>query len=171
MTPNPPTGLARLGESRALWIAFVLTLLITAAFPAAAQMWSLSFVDAISDPGEVRALLATMSADQRFAHAVITATLDVAYPLAYGALFIGSAYAFYGRFGWMLALPFVVLIATDLLEGVVQVLALLEMVDWIDAKAILTPLKFLLFLLGVGVMVLGWIIWLVGRFTGSASKA
>jgi len=61
-----------------------------------------------------------MSVDERIVHAWVTATLDVAYPLAYGALFIGSAFKFYNNFGWLIAYPFFVLISTDLLEGFVQ---------------------------------------------------
>ena len=56
---------------------------------------------------------------------------------------------------------------TDLLEGVVQVLALTDVTDWVDAKAILTPLKTILFLLGLVTTIIGWVIWLVGRLRGS----
>ena len=158
-----------LGDSRTLWIAFVLSLAITAAFPAIAQALELAYLDAISDPQEARTLIASLSMEQRIAHAWVTATVDVAYPLAYGAFFIGSAYAFYGRFGGLIALPFFVLIPTDLIEGVVQVAALNGWVDWLDAKAILTPLKFLLFLFGVVTTVLGWVLFLVSRLRTTES--
>lgn len=153
-----------LSQPRTLWLTFIAVLIITAAFPMAADIWNLSFLDAMSDPDEVRATIASMSSDQRVAHAWITATLDVLYPLAYGALFVGSAYAFYGRFGWLIALPFFVLVPVDLLEGVVQVLALNGVADWVDAKAVLTPLKTGLFLFGVLITVVGWVIWLFRRF-------
>ena len=135
-----------LAETRSLWIAFVATILITIAFPVTASIWGLSFIDALSDPTEVRQAIAGMTPDQRIVHAWITATLDVAYPLAYGALFVGSAYAFYARVGRFIAIPLLVVVPVDLLEGVVQVLALTDTADWIDAKAILTPLKTVLFL-------------------------
>ena len=97
----------------------------------------------------------------------ITATLDVAYPLVYGAVFAGSGYKFYGKWGWLVAAPVFVLVPTDLIEGVVQVLALVTDIDWVDAKAILTPLKFGLVLVGLATTVLGWVIWLVGRIRGA----
>lgn len=153
-----------LSEPKTLWLSLVVVILITAAFPIAASVWQLSYIDALSDPAQVRESIAAMSTSQRSAHTWITATLDVLYPLAYGALFIGSAYAFYGRFGWLVAIPFFVLVPTDLLEGLVQILALNGLADWVDLKAVLTPLKFLLFLLGVATTVLGWLIWLSRRF-------
>jgi len=47
-------------------------------------------------------------------------------------------------------------------EGIVQVLALTETIDWLDAKAVLTPLKLKLFFLGIATTIGGWAIWLVG---------
>ena len=137
--------------------------MLTFSFQIAVGIWDLTLIDAISDPAESRLVIASMSSDQQIIHAWITATLDVAYPLAYGALFIGSAYKFYSRWGWLIAVPSFVVIPVDLLEGVVQVLALTGMTDWIDAKAFLTPLKTYLFLFGFAATVLGWLIWLVGK--------
>lgn len=156
----------KLAETRSLWIAFVSTILLTIAFPLAASVWGITFIDAISDPAEVRQAISAMSAGQRVVHAWITATLDVAYPLAYGSLFAGSAVAFYGRFGRFIAAPLLVVVPVDLLEGVVQVLALTDVADLIDAKAVLTPLKTVLFLLGFATTVIGWVIWLARRIQG-----
>ena len=153
-----------LAERRSLWVAFVLTILMTFAFTVIASLWGLTFIDGISDPSQVREVIAGMTSDQRVAHAWTTATLDVAYPLAYGALFVGSAYAFYRRFGRYIAMILLVVIPVDLLEGVVQVLALTESADLVDAKAVLTPLKSGLFLLGAVFMLFGWAMWVVNRF-------
>ncbi|MEM7078895.1 MAG: hypothetical protein AAF513_09725 [Pseudomonadota bacterium] len=150
-------------------MTFVATLLLTFAFPPLAQMWQLTLVDALSDPAVVREAIASLSAEQKTAHAWITATVDVAYPLAYGALFIGSALCFFPRAGQILAWVFVVLIGIDLLEGVVQVLALTDTADLIDTKAVLTPLKFILFLVGLIVTVAGWGRWLVKRLASRAA--
>ena len=152
-----------LTRNQTLWIAFIATVLLTLAFQIAVDIWSLTLIDAIADPDETRLAIASMSAEQNVTHAWITATLDVAYPLAYGALFIGSAHKFYGSWGWILAAPVYILVPTDLLEGVVQVLALADVTDWVDAKAVLTPLKTGLFLLGLTTTVVGWVIWLVRR--------
>ena len=99
-----------------------------------------------------------MSEDQRIVHAWITATLDVVYPLAYGALFIGSALKFYNKFGWLIASPFFVLVPMDILEGIIQVLALTGTVDMMDAKAVLTPVKSILFLFGLSTTIIGFIL-------------
>ena len=152
-----------LAERRSLWIAFISTTLITIAFPVATSFLQIPLVDAISDPTEVRQVISDMTPSQRVVHAWITATLDVAYPLAYGALFIGSAYAFYGRFGSYSAFSLLVDVPTDLLEGVVQILALMGSADFLAAKAVLTPLKTILFLLSAASTLFGWLIWTVGR--------
>ena len=152
-----------LAERRSFWIAFISTTLITIAFPVATSFLQIPLVDAISDPTEVRQVISDMTPGQRVVHTWITATLDVAYPLAYGALFIGSAYAFYERFGRYIAFSLLVVVPTDLLEGVVQILALMGFADFLAAKAVLTPLKTILFLMGAATTLFGWLIWTVGR--------
>ncbi len=159
--------LTLLAERRTLWLTFVATILITAAFPMAASIWGISFIDGLSDPAAVRDAIAAMTPEQRVAHAWLTATLDVAYPLAYGALFAGSACAFFARYGRLMALLLLVVVPIDLLEGVVQVLALTDTADLIDTKAVLTPLKTALFLLGLAVTVAGWVVWVLRRFRRS----
>ena len=150
-----------LSENRSLWIAFSATILITITFLVTGSMWGITFLDTISDPSEVRLAISSMSPDQRTVHAWITATLDVAYPLAFGALFIGSAYKFYKSFGRLIALPSFILVPVDLLEGVVQVLALTGTADLVDAKAVLTPLKTILVVFGITATAVGFILWFV----------
>lgn len=152
-----------LAETKSLWVSFVATILITVAFPITASIWGITFIDAMSDPAAVRQAISDMTPNQRVGHAWVTATLDVAYPLAYGALFIGSAYAFYKRFGRYIAIVLLAVVPTDLLEGVIQVLALTNSADFVEAKAVLTPLKTGLFLLGFVTTVCGWLIWSVDR--------
>ena len=139
------------------------TVCLAMAFPVVSSAWELTLVDAIADPAQVRESMAAMTPDQRTAHAWITATLDVAYPLAYGALFAGSACAFFPRVGRYLAMLLIVVIPVDLLEGIVQLLALVDSVDLLEAKALLTPLKFGLAFLGLAITLLGWVSWLTGR--------
>jgi hypothetical protein len=148
-----------------LWILFVSTVLITASFLVVAPMWDLRLLDSISDPDEVRTVLAGMSDTQKSAHAWITATLDVAYPLIYGTFFGAVALHFFPRHQWM-ALPALLVIPVDLLEGIVQVSALLGMADWVDAKAVLTPLKMWLFYAALAVSVAGWALWIYRRVAG-----
>ena len=85
----------------------------------------------------------------------MTATLDVAYPLAYGSFFIGMALRFFGRLGPWLALPCLVLVFTDLTEGLVQVLLLTGHDSLVWIKALVTPLKLALFTFGLILSLVG----------------
>lgn len=156
----------RLAENRVLWLSFTATLLITLAFPVLIRIWDLVLLDGIADPDEARRVIAAMDAQQKMVHAWITATADVAYPLAYGALFVGSARRFFPQIGWLLAVPSMVLVPIDLAEGVVQILALTEVTDWLGAKAFLTSLKQVLFVWGLAVTLCGWIRWSGSRLFG-----
>ena len=153
----------KLAENRILWFSFIVTVLLTIAFQIVVAIWNLTLLDALSDPTAVRNALSSMSSDQKNIHTWVTATLDVAYPLVYGALFVGSAHKFYSRLGWLVALPTFVLVPVDYFEGIVQVFALTGFADWIDVKAYLTPLKTILFLFGILATVVGWIVWLIRR--------
>ncbi len=159
--------LDRLATTTTLWTTFVLTILMTFAFQYLAGVWSLAFLDGMSDPGTVRQAIAAMSAEQRVAHAWITGTLDVAYPLTYAALFAGSAHRFFPAWGGRVAPVFAALIVIDLVEGLVQILALTTAVDWVGAKALLTPVKTWLFLGGALLTIIGWLAWLIRRLRKS----
>jgi len=154
------TYVKRLSETRALWLSFSATILITLAFQLIARQFELVLLDTLTDPDEVRSAIAAMTGKQRELHALVTATLDVAYPAAYGALFIGSAFRFFPSWGFVLSIPAMVCIPVDLTEGVVQVLALVGDTDWVSAKTILTPLKQVLFLTGLLITMAGWVKWL-----------
>jgi hypothetical protein len=151
----------QLREGRVLLVALVATVLLTALFPVVAGHFGLTLLDAVADPAEARALITGLTGEQRQAHAWITGTLDVAYPLAYGALFLGAALRFFPRKGVLLAIPILIGIPADFLEGLVQILALTGQVDWLAAKAVLTPVKGGTFVYGavlalLGVALRGW---------------
>ncbi len=165
------SSLEYLAGTRILWFSFIATIVCTVAFQVIAGHYGLVLLDTLSDPEESRAVIAAMSESQRSLHAWVTGTLDVVYPAVYGALFIGSAYRFYPSIGRFLAAPVVVLILVDLIEGLVQVLGLTGIVDWLDAKAILTPGKILLFYFGLLTTMSGWGIWVVGRIRSYRSSA
>ncbi|MEM6709757.1 MAG: hypothetical protein AAF648_13325 [Pseudomonadota bacterium] len=150
-----------LAQRRSLWIAFVATVLLALTFPQLEAHYDISLVDALSDPTQVRAVIEDMTPEQRRAHVWTTATVDVAYPLAYGSLFVGSVLAFFGRLGRFLAPVLLVVVPVDLVEGVVQILALTNTYDFVDGKAVLTPLKFALAFTGLALTVLGWLVWSV----------
>ena len=140
---------------RALLVALLATLVLTALFPVIAGHFGLTLLDAVADPTEARALVEGLTKEQRQAHAWITGTLDVAYPLAYGALFFGATLRFFPRKGALLAIPILIGVPADFLEGLVQLLALTGQVDWLAAKAVLTPVKGGAFVYGAVMALLG----------------
>jgi hypothetical protein len=145
----------QLKERRVLLVALVATLVLTALFPVVAGHFGLTLLDAVADPTEARALIEGLNSEQRQAHAWITGTLDVAYPLAYGALFLGATLRFFPRKGALLAIPILIGVPADFLEGLVQLLALTGQVDWLAAKALLTPVKGGAFVYGAVMALLG----------------
>ena len=145
----------QLRERRALLVALLATLVLTALFPVVAGHFGLTLLDAIADPTEARALIEGLTSEQRQAHAWITGTLDVAYPLAYGALFLGAMLRFFPRRGPLLAIPVLIGVPADLLEGLVQILALTGQADWLAAKAVLTPVKGGAFVYGAVLALIG----------------
>ncbi len=131
-----------------LWILFTLFILQTIGFAVIMAVWDFQVIDEISDPEKVRHHIAEMSALQKTVHAWTTATLDVAYPLTYGALFAGLAWR---AFQPVFALPAIAVIPTDLAEGFVQVMALTGNSDLVWLKAYLTPAKLVLFFAAIAI--------------------
>lgn len=127
-----------------LLISFVLTVLIGFGF----SVWTADvggiLLDTILSPDEARTLIAGMSAEQRGVHFWVTVLLDSAYPLAYGSFMAGMALRFFGGWGKWLSVPAFLTVIVDFSENTVQAMALKD-VDFLSAKAVLTPLKFGLF--------------------------
>ena len=150
-----------LARTPVIWISFVAMLLIGAGFGLCRPVVGGAFLDMTSDPDAARNIIAAMTGAQRTAHAWVTVLLDTAYPLAYGGFLGGLALRFFGRFGPYAALPALGVVIVDLTENLVQVLALADWADALDAKAWLTPLKFGLFFLAAGIAILALGIGLV----------
>lgn len=147
--------LSFLTQPRTLWVLFALFVVETIAFVAIMQIWGFVIIDEISDPVSVQHHIDAMSATQRTVHAWMTATLDVLYPLTYGALFMGVALRALPRAA---ALPALAVIPTDLTEGAVQVLALTGNSEWVWLKAYITPLKLGLFGLAILIALIALVI-------------
>lgn len=149
----------RLQNPWVLLSLFISTILLTLGFMWISQNWGMTFLDAISSPEQARAHIEALSPEQIRVHIWTTAIVDVLYPLAYGGFFIGVALASYRRFGLLLAIPSILVIPVDIAEGVVQIYALTGMGDWLASKAVLTPLKFLLFYMGFAVAIFAGLRW------------
>jgi hypothetical protein len=143
-----------------LWSNLVLTVLLLLAISLVARHYEITLLDGVSSPTKAREILTKMNAAQRKVHMWITSTLDVAFPLSYGLLFAGSALRFFPEYGFYLALPAVLGVGIDLIEGVIQVLALTSRADFLGLKQYVTPLKLGLFIVGLTIALLGLLRWL-----------
>jgi hypothetical protein len=134
-----------LTQNRTLWVLFFAAICLTAGFSAVMRIWGIQLIDSQWDPARVREIIAGFSPEQRSVHIWTTATMDVAYPFAYGLLFAGLTLKMFGKAGPFLAVPAFAVIPVDLAEGAVQVMGLMGQDSVLDHKAWLTPLKIGLF--------------------------
>ena len=138
-----------LTRPRTIWLAFVLTLILTAIFGLVMHIWNFQIIDEMWNPARVAAHIDLMSPEQRRAHAWLTGTVDVLYPFSYTALFLGMAMKYFPSAGWKLYAPIILTIPFDLTEGLVQILALSGYEAVIPIKAVVTPIKLILFTFGL----------------------
>ena len=101
-------------------------------------------LDLTLDGASARALLQRLTPWQRDVHAHATLIYDGLYPLAYGAFFAGLAMRAGGPAARWVAFVMLAGMVADYAENIVQLLALSGRADWLDAKTVLTPLKFAL---------------------------
>lgn len=107
---------------------------------------------------DAHALLARLTPWQRDVHAHATLLYDGLYPLAYGAFFAGLAVRLGGAKARWIALVMLGGMVADYAENIVQLLALSGRADWLDAKTLLTPIKFAL----TGTAVLATLVLAIG---------
>ena len=147
--------LTYLSQTKTLWMTFWLTMVLTAAFGVVMYVGQFVIIDEMYIAEDIRAHIEAMTPRQRIIHAWMTGTLDVAYPLAYGAFFIGIAIKYFRRFGLWLALPSILVIPTDLIEGFAQIMLLTGHDSFMGLKLIATPAKLVFFLLGLCITIVG----------------
>ncbi len=110
------------------------------------QQYDLHIIDEISDPDQIRAVVAAMTPEQMAAHWRMTLSLDFFYPLAYGAFFAGLALRYFGAAGLWVAVPSMIVVPADLVENTVQLFILSGDQSLIGVKAIATPIKLVSFI-------------------------
>lgn len=147
--------LTYLAQTKTLWMTFWLTVILTAAFGVVMYIGQFGIIDEMYIAEDIRAHIDAMTPRQRIIHAWMTGTLDVAYPLAYGAFFIGIAIKYFRRFGLWLALPSILVIPTDLIEGFAQIMLLTGQESFMGLKVMATPAKLIFFLLGLCITIMG----------------
>jgi len=151
-------------RTNTLWLLFGIIIASLIVFVAVTAYWDFMLIDEISSPTELRALLVEMSAEQRLVHAVLTSTLDVIFPLALGGFLAGIAFRCFENVGKYLAILPIAAIPVDIIEGVIQVLALIEIYDALQFKAVITPTKIILFSLGIIVAIIAGAKCLIYKF-------
>jgi len=125
--------------------------------------WDLVLLDGVSDPATARALLGNMTPAQIRGHLWFTSTLDIIYPVAAAGLFASAALNAFGKYGIYLAIPPLIALPLDLVEGVIQALVLSGTADWLALKAYTTPVKSLGYASGLLVSLAGLAKWLYLR--------
>lgn len=141
-----------------LWALFALMIVAAAGFQIFGPAVGGAYLDLVSEPGEVRALFASLTPDQKTAHFWVTVIIDTAFPLSFGLLFAGMALRFFGKWGKLASLPAFAVLIFDLTENTVQALALAGVADALDTKAWITPLKFGLFWLAATIALIAALI-------------
>lgn len=133
---------------RMLWMTGIAYLCITVLFAVVMAVWDFVLIDEMYISEAILSHIDALSDLQKRVHIITTATLDVAYPLAYGFFQAGMAYRYLGALGKWVAPLSLICIPVDLLEGYTQVMLLAGNTDYIALKTVLTPIKFGLFVPG-----------------------
>jgi len=130
-------------------------LALTIAFGLWIQRFDLHIIDEISDPDQIRSVVAAMTPAQKSAHWWMTLSLDYFYPLAYGSFFAGIAFRYFGKNGLWLAVPALICVPADIVENTIQLFILSGDESLIWLKAIVTPIKLVTFIIGALIALAG----------------
>ena len=133
-------------------------LCLTAAFGVVMWVWDFQIIDEMFNAEQILTHVAALTAEQKQVHIITTATLDVAYPFAYGFFQAGMAWRYLGRWGNWIAPLSLLCMPVDLAEGFAQVMILSDHSQFVALKTVATPVKLALYLPGlVGAVVALWI--------------
>ena len=118
------------------------------------NLLGVKLLDKILTLSESNLVLQSMSDSRRNAHIWITLILDTLFPVVYGLLLIGTTMKLYSNqtLGWIA--PALILVAVDLIENMVHVLALLSHEPVLVFKRFLVPAKWLLTAVAVVIIVI-----------------
>ncbi|MEM8634313.1 MAG: hypothetical protein AAGF33_04985 [Pseudomonadota bacterium] len=115
-------------------------------------------LDMIASRADVLARLDAMDADQKAVHFQMTLLPDTFYPIAYALLLAGLAMRAFPEAGWWLAIPAFAAGGIDIIENIVQLMALQGSVGLVGLKAVLTPAKFILFVCSALMVLVCWLL-------------
>lgn len=134
-----------LTRTSVLWGLAGLVFVISCSFAFIMHKYGFLLIDEMWDPEKIHQHIEQLTPLQQNAHIWTTATLDVAFPFAYGGLFAGLVWRFFGKSGRLLAMPGLAAIPVDLAEGAVQIMALNGNTEVVFHKLWVTPIKLGLF--------------------------
>jgi len=146
----------RLAANRALTISFILMVLCSIGFLVFAKAVGGQFLDLATNEAGALATLANMTAEQKTNHFWVTVLLDSAYPLCYGAFYVGAIARLAGKHRVWAIWPNLIGIDCDYAENIVEAIALSGNPDWLWLKDFVSPVKMaalaigLLFIIGFG---------------------
>ena len=143
---------------------------LTIAFGIWIQNYDLNIIDEISDPEQIKAVVAAMTPEQRSAHWWMTLSLDYFYPLAYGAFFAGLALRYFGAAGLWLVIPSMIVVPADIIENTVQLFILSGDHSLIGVKAIATPIKLVSFIVAALIALIALIFAVYRRFASETDE-
>ncbi|MEO1405396.1 MAG: hypothetical protein AAFV54_02755 [Pseudomonadota bacterium] len=115
-------------------------------------------LDMVASQADVLARLDAMDADQKAAHFQMTLIADMLYPVAYAIMLGCLAMRAFPKAGWWLAIPAFVAGGFDIVENIVQLMALQGSVGLVGLKAFLTPGKFLLVVCSALLVIVCWLV-------------
>lgn len=164
--------LERLARTRAILLSLAASIALFLAFRwVHAGVGDGPLLDTLLNGSDSRLRLAEMSASQINRHLIGTLTIDMLYPAAYGALLAGLLFRLGGT--WRMPLAVLPLIGAilDVMENIVQAMALAGGPDLLNAKIVLTGPKFAFGLLSAGLIAILALVALAGRLAGRRSGA
>lgn len=162
--------LNNLTNTKILWRLFFTFAIFSFAMLAWIQYHGLHIIDEVSDPEQVKAVLAAQTPAQHKAHFWMTLLLDIPYPFAYGLLFAGLALKFLGKWGKWLCIPALIAIPFDTIENIAQLFILKGNTDLLALKAIVTPIKLTSFIIALILAIVALGIAAKRQFTSKPSQ-
>jgi len=141
-----------LSSNKAIAISFVLMVLCGLGFGVFADSYGGVLMDLAMDEKGALATLASLTEKQQTSHFWVTVLLDSAYPLCYGAFFIGAIARLAGEHRVWAIWPNLIGVDCDFAENIVQAMALSGNPDWLWLKDFVAPVK--MAALGIGLLLI-----------------
>ncbi len=131
-----------LAKTPSLVFLFIAQLLIGGSFFIVQNAVGGSLLDTQMNAQTAFAVLQNMSDLQKHYHIIATSTLDMIYPIVYGGLLAGIVWRFADKKKTLLIIPAIIAIFSDIIENIIQIIALSGNDDFLYFKNFITPIKY-----------------------------